>query len=118
MKATTLHPLISVKQRVSLTDAEPRQSDQYHGRLWLPETAVIQYVPEPDTGRWEVTGGGFNLYGRILKLNGQPSSRRHPGVTVYNWGSDPLLTVLADILRPGGIGHFSFVQLSEFEVKA
>lgn len=118
MKATTLPPLISVKQRVQLTDATPRASDRYAGKLWLPETAVIQYVPEPDTGRWEVTGGGFKLYGRILKVNGQPSARQHPGVTVYDWGTSLLLTSLVDVLRPGGIGHFHFVQLNDFEVKA
>ena len=116
MKATTLTPIASVKMRIKLIDAEPRQSTNYPGKLWRPTTAVIEFSPEPGTGVWEVSTGGFQLFGQVLRKDGLNSQQRHPHERLYNWGAYREWVDLANRVRP--TAGPALISLADYEVQA
>lgn len=116
MKATTLTPVVSVKMRIKLIGVEPRPSRNYPGKLWRPTAANIEFSPEPGTGTWEVTTGGFQLFGQVLRKDGRNSQTRHPAERLYNWGADPAWVDLVNRIRP--TSGPNLVSLADYEVQA
>lgn len=113
MRVTTTTTAIEITRRMRVTDMPT--VDLPGGRTLVPDLVVLHFSPTPGAGDWEIVGP-VKVCGHIARKDGAPGARRY-NHSSYDWGANPHLVTLVNVLRPTGYAGHGLVSLNDFEVK-